>query len=100
MIAALLLPVIAAASTLSAASSGQFTYQFQSRVEDWRASVTVRWLVRRFRTGPQSRSHGRVSSPRSPNPAWPFPAPGSPVRFSGVTSPATWLARFGRMAAD
>ena len=36
-----------------------------SRVEDWRASVRVRLLIRRFRSGPQSGSHGRVSSPRS-----------------------------------
>ena len=50
-----------------------------SRVEDWRASFRVRWLIRRFRFGPQSGSHGRVSSPRSPNPACGFPALGSPV---------------------
>ena len=37
----------------------------QSRVEDWRASLRVRWLFRRFRSGPQSGSHGHVSSPRS-----------------------------------
>ena len=36
-----------------------------SRVEDWRASLRVRWLFRRFRSGPQSGSHGHVSSPRS-----------------------------------
>ena len=50
-----------------------------SRVEDWRASFRVRWLIRRFRSGPQSGSRCRVSSPRSPNPACRFPAPGSPV---------------------
>ena len=33
------------------------------RVEDWRASFKVRWLFRRFRSGPQSGSLGRVSSP-------------------------------------
>ena len=49
------------------------------RVEDWRASRRVRWPFRRFRSGPQSGSHDRVSSPRSPNPACPFRAPGSPV---------------------
>ena len=49
------------------------------RVEDWRASFRVRWLVRRFRSGPQSGSRGHVSSPRSPNPACGFPALGSPV---------------------
>ena len=49
------------------------------RVEDWRASFRVRWLIRRFRSGPQSGSRCRVSSPRSPNPACRFPAPGSPV---------------------
>ena len=35
------------------------------RVEDWRASLRVRWLYRRFRSGPQSGSRNRVSSPRS-----------------------------------
>ena len=34
-----------------------------SRVGGWRASFRVRWLVRRFRFGPQSGSLGRVSSP-------------------------------------
>ncbi len=33
------------------------------RVGGWRASFRVRWLVRRFRSGPQSGSLGRVSSP-------------------------------------
>ena len=32
-----------------------------------------------FATGPQADSRGHVSSPRSPNPAGRFPAPGSPV---------------------
>ena len=49
------------------------------RVGGWRASGRVRWRFRRFRAGPQSGSHGRVSSPRSPNPACGFPALGSPV---------------------
>ena len=53
------------------------------RVEDWRASFRVRWPFRRFRSGPQSGSHGHVSSPRSPNPACPFRAPGSPVGSCG-----------------
>ena len=35
----------------------------KSRVGGWRASFRVRWLVRRFRFGPQSGSLGRVSSP-------------------------------------
>src|SRR5512135_2075772 len=34
------------------------------RVEDWRAHGRVRWLVHRFRSGPQAGSHGHVSSPR------------------------------------
>ncbi len=34
-----------------------------SRVGGWRASFRVRWLIRRFRSGPQSVSLGRVSSP-------------------------------------
>ena len=33
------------------------------RVGGWRASVRVRWRFRRFRSGPQSDSHNRVSSP-------------------------------------
>ena len=33
------------------------------RVGGWRASFRVRWHVRRFRSGPQSGSPGRVSSP-------------------------------------
>ena len=44
---------------------------------DWR------WRFRRFRPGPQSDAHGYVSSPRSPNPACRFPAPGSPVESCG-----------------
>ncbi len=50
------------------------------RVEDWRASFRVRWLVRRFRFGPQSGSHGRVSSPRSSNRTCGFPASGFRTR--------------------
>ena len=37
--------------------------EFEGRVGGWRASFRVRWLIRRFRSGPQSGSHGRVSSP-------------------------------------
>ncbi len=55
-------------------SGGQKTSRFQrlagsagggggSRVGGWRASFRVRWPVRRFRSGPQSGSPGRVSSP-------------------------------------
>ncbi len=61
--------VIACAGTKSASG----------RVGGWRADGRVRWHIRRFRSGPQSGSHGCVSSPRSPNPACRFPAPGSPV---------------------
>ena len=49
------------------------------RVGGWRADGRVRWHSRRFRSGPQSGSLGCVSSPRSPNPACRFPAPGSPA---------------------
>ena len=51
-----------------------------SRVEDWRASLRVRWLFRRFRSGPQSGSHGHVSSPRSSNRTCGFPASGFRTR--------------------
>ena len=34
-----------------------------SRVGGWRASVRVRWQFHRFRSGPQSGSHNRVSRP-------------------------------------
>ena len=50
------------------------------RVEDWRVGFRVRWLVRRFRSGPQSGSRGYVSSPRSSNRACGFPAHGSRTR--------------------
>ena len=50
------------------------------RVEDWRASFRGRWLFRRLRSGPQSGSHGRVSSPRSSNRTCGFPAHGSRTR--------------------
>ena len=51
-----------------------------SRVEDWRASLRVRWLFLRFRSGPQSGSHGHVSSPRSSNRTCGFPASGFRTR--------------------
>ena len=35
----------------------------EGRVGGWRADFRVRWLFRRFRSGPQSGSHGLVSSP-------------------------------------
>ena len=35
----------------------------RGRVEGWRANFRVRWLFRRFRAGPQSGSHDRVSRP-------------------------------------
>ena len=54
-----------------------------SRVEGRRVTGRVRWLIRRFRDGPQSESRRHVSSPRSPNPAGRFPAPGSPVESCG-----------------
>ena len=54
------------------------------RVEDWRASFRVRWLIRRFRSGPQSGSLGRVSSPRSSNRTCGFPASGFRTRSLSV----------------
>ncbi len=52
----------------------------------WRASFRVRWFVRRFRFGPQSGSHGRVSVPRSPSPARQFPAPSYPDTMTSVAA--------------
>ncbi len=46
----------------------------ESRVEDWRVSFRVRWMFRRFRSGPQSGSLDHVSSPRSSNRTCGFPA--------------------------
>ena len=45
-----------------------------------RAYGRVRWRFRCFRVGPQSGSHGHVSSPRSSNRACGFPAHGSRTR--------------------
>ena len=47
------------------------------RVEGRRVTGSV------AQTGPQSEAHRHVSSPRSPNPACRFPAPGSPVESCG-----------------
>ena len=49
------------------------------RVGGWRASFRVRWQCHRFRAGPQSDSHGRVSSP-------PLPEPGVPISGTGLSS--------------
>ena len=40
------------------------TKKRDGRVEGWRVCGRVRWLVHGFRRGPQSGSHGHVSSPR------------------------------------
>ena len=56
-----------------------------SRVGGWRASVRVRWLFRRFRSGPQSGSRGRVSSP-------PLTEPGVPISGTGLSSGIMRLA--------
>ncbi len=64
----------------SGASISSGTFLADSRVEDWRASLRVRWLFRRFRSGPQSGSHGHVSSPRSSNRTCGFPASGFRTR--------------------
>ena len=76
-----------------------------SRVEGRRVTGRARWLIRRFRTGPQSEAHRHVSSPRSPNPACRFPAPGSPVEscgshtgFPGATSGRVSRSRGTRLA--
>ena len=53
---------------------------FIGRVGNWRAYGRVRWRFRCFRVGPQSGSHGHVSSPRSSNRACGFPAHGSRTR--------------------
>ena len=42
---------------------GRLRCRGAGRVGGWRASFRVRWLFRRFRSGPQSGSLGRVSSP-------------------------------------
>ena len=55
------------------------------RVGGWRASFRVRWLVRRFRSGPQSGSHGRVSSP-------PLSEPGVRISRTGLSSGIMHLA--------
>ena len=54
--------------------------QSPGRVGNWRAYGRVRWRFRCFRVGPQSGSHGHVSSPRSSNRACGFPAHGSRTR--------------------
>ncbi|HET9643427.1 MAG TPA: DUF3596 domain-containing protein [Burkholderiaceae bacterium] len=36
---------------------------YPGRVEDWRADIRLRWLLHRFRDGPQSGCHRHVSSP-------------------------------------
>ena len=54
--------------------------RFQSplvgRVESWRAAGRVRWLLRRFRTGPQSGSREHVSSSRLVKPSMPISGTG------------------------
>ncbi len=55
------------------------------RVGGWRASFRVRWLVRRFRSGPQSGSHSRVSSP-------PLSEPGVRISRTGLSSGIMHLA--------
>ena len=80
-------------------------WTLQRRVEGRRVTGRARWLIRRFRTGPQSEAHRHVSSPRSPNPACRFPAPGSPVEscgshtgFPGATSGRVSRSRGTRLA--
>ena len=45
------------------ASGGRVANLSIGRVGGWRANFRVRWLFRRFRSGPQSVSLGRVSRP-------------------------------------
>ena len=61
------------------------------RVGGWRASVRVRWSFRRFRSGPQSGSHGRVSSP-------PLTEPGVQFSRTGLSTGIMHLAHRRRRA--
>ena len=62
------------------------------RVEGRRVTGRVRWLIRRFRTGPQSETRRHVSSPRSPvgsrTGAPPVGSGGCSVAFAPGLSPA------------
>ena len=75
--------------------------RFQSpligRVESWRAVGRVRWLLRRFRTGPQSGSRGHVSSSRLVKPSMPISGTGLSccLRLKGYVAVQTGSA-FGR----
>ena len=57
----------------------------KGRVGGWRASFRVRWRIRGFRSGPQSGSHGRVSSP-------PLTEPSVPISSTGLSSGIVRLA--------
>ena len=59
--------------------------RFQSpligRVESWRAAGRGRWMLRRFRSGPQSGARGHVSSSRLVKPSVPISGTGLSVAF-------------------
>ena len=67
------------------------------RVESWRATGRVRWLIRRFRTGPQSGSRGHVSSSRLVKPSIPISGTGLSccLRLKGYAAVQTGSA-FGK----
>ena len=67
------------------ASGPSFDTPLRGRVGGWRARFRVRWLFRCFRSGPQSGSLGRVSSP-------PLPEPGVPISGTGLSSGIMRLA--------
>ncbi len=64
---------------------GQLAGQLRGRVESWRAHGRVRWLFHCFRFGPQSGSHGHVSSSRHVKRS---------MRFSHTTLSCTLRAKF------
>ena len=60
------------------ASGGRVANLSIGRVGGWRGDCRVRWLFRRFRSGPQSVSLGPFPDPRSSNRTCGFPRdPGS-----------------------
>ena len=75
----------------------RFLPPLSGRVESWRAAGRVRWLLRRFRTGPQSGSRGHVSSSRLVKPSMPISGTGLSccLRLKGYAAVQTGSA-FGR----
>ena len=56
--------------------SGHTPRPLSCRVGSWRAAGRVRWMFRRFRSGPQSGSPGHVSSSRHVKPSGPISGTG------------------------